>query len=72
MTYRSVDKPTEMSTLKFPRWAILSGFNRTLLNRPTGLAAPAGSVFHGEEKQHLTLDMHWDFPPSLLKALNGF
>jgi hypothetical protein len=72
MTYRSVDKPTEVSTLKFPCRAILPGFNRTLLNGPTGLVVPAGSVFHGEEKQHLTLDMHGDVPPSLLKALNGF
>jgi hypothetical protein len=72
MTYCSVDKPTEVSTLKFPRRAILPGFNGTPFNLPTRLSLPAGSVFPGEEKQHLTLDMHGNVPPSLLEALDGF
>jgi hypothetical protein len=70
--YGSVDKPTKLSTLKFSCWALLPRFKRTPFNRPTGLAEPAGSPFHGEEKQRLALDMHVNVPPSLLKALDGF
>ncbi|UCG65635.1 MAG: hypothetical protein JSW12_00830 [Deltaproteobacteria bacterium] len=72
MTYRSVDKPAEVPTLKFPCRAILPGFSRTLFNHPTGLVVPTGSAFHGQKKQHLTLDMPGNVPPSLLETLDGF
>jgi hypothetical protein len=51
---------------------MLPGFNGTPFKLPTRLPLPAGSVFHGEEKQHLALDMHGNAPPTLLETLDGF
>jgi len=72
MAYRPIDKPTKMPTLKFPRRAIFPGIHRALFYRPTWLLLLFPSRLLGEEKQHLSFDMHGNLPPPLLEALYGF
>jgi hypothetical protein len=69
MAYRTIDKPAKAPTLKFPRRALLPRFPRAPLNDPAGLMLPIVSPPHGQEKQHLSFNMHRNPPPSLLEAL---
>jgi hypothetical protein len=68
---RPIDKPAKMPTLKFPCRAILPHPRGTLPYHPTRpvifITGP-----HRQKKVHLSLDIHRDVPPSLLKTLYGF
>lgn len=71
LAYGSVDKPAEFPALKLPCRALLSGLHRASLNDPAGLLLLLSGILLGEEKQHLSLDIYWNVPPALLKALYG-
>ena len=71
MTYRPVDEPAEVTTLKLPRRALLPGFYWALFNVPTGLMRTFSGGFLCQEKQHLPFDMDRNLSPALLKALYG-
>jgi hypothetical protein len=49
LTYGATNKPTEMSTVKFPGGTFFFCFWRTGLDFPTGFS-PISGFFHGHEK----------------------
>jgi hypothetical protein len=72
LTDRPVDKPAKMPTLKFPRRAISPDLHGTFSYHPTGSVPFIMAPSHDQEEEHLSFNMHRDFPPSLLKTLYGF
>jgi hypothetical protein len=70
----SVDKPAQITGLKFPRWAPFLAFERTLYYGPARLMPFTGPLFHRDQKKDLPLHMDRHLSPSLLIAvysLNG-
>ena len=70
LTDGPIDKPAKLSTLKFPCRAISSDLHRTFPYYPTGCVSfIIMGPLHGQEKEHLSFNMHRDVPPSLLVTL---
>ena len=72
LTDGPIDKPAKMPTLKFPRRAISPDLHGTFSYHPTGRVPFIMGPLHGQEKQHLSFNLHRDFPPSLLITSYGF
>ena len=72
LTDRPIDKPAKLPTLKFPCRAISPHPIGTLPYHPTRLVVFITGPHHRQKKVHLSLDIHRDVPPSLLKTLYGF
>jgi hypothetical protein len=71
-TEGSVDKPAQMTSLEFPRWAHFLAFEITLFCGPARLMAFTGPSFHGEQKKDLSLRVDGHRSPSLLVTMDGF
>jgi hypothetical protein len=68
----SINKPTKMPSLEFPCWTFPLNFHGALLHHPAGYTLSARRFFRGHKKENLTLNMHWDVPPTLFETLYGF
>jgi len=71
MANRPINKPTKISHLKLPCWAVLPDLHGTLPYYPTGRFFPIGRLFRGYKKKDLTFNVDRDIPPPLFKALHG-
>jgi len=72
MAYGSINKPAKVSTEEFPRGTCFPDFHGAFIYNPTWLLLPISISLHSKKKEHLPLNMYWNIPPSLLKALYGF
>jgi len=70
LTYPTVDKPAEVPHIEFPGGTGLAGWKRAGPNIPAGTGIFPFSSLKGSQKEHLTLDVHRNFPPTLFKTLN--
>ena len=62
----SVNKPTEVTCLKFPSRALFLNLRRTFLYNPTWFSSFIVLAFSGNYKKHLTFYVNRYFSPALL------
>jgi hypothetical protein len=68
---RSIDKPAEVSRLKFPCRAGSTGFRRATADLPAGRGVSFPLSLQSPQEEQLPLDMDRHSPPSLLETLQG-
>jgi len=70
LTNGSVDKPAEISGLKFPGRTLFPLVTRTFFYNPAGLFEFIVLPYHGDQEKHLPLRRRRNRPPALFVALN--
>jgi hypothetical protein len=68
----SVNKPAELTCLKFPGRALFLGLWGTLFYNPARLSVFLISLYSGKQEKHLPLHMWGYISPTLLVAVNSF
>jgi len=71
LTVGSVDKPAEISGLKFPGWACFSLVKRTILNNPAWFFELIVLAFPGDKEKHLPLNIGRHRSPALFVAVDS-
>ncbi len=71
LTNGAVDKPAEISGLKFPGRTTFPLVARTFFNNPARLFGFIVLAHHGDQEKHLPFHMGRHRPPSLLVALDS-
>jgi hypothetical protein len=67
----SIDKPAQMTGLKFPCGAPFFPFGRTLFCGPARLLPRHTRSLSGQQEEDMPLHMHWHLSPSLLIATDS-